>query len=97
MTARAKTPKVDKPFGQFYACSSEQPSHMTPDGPLWMRRKGQRVRFFDETGEQVGPEQRNVAPALCYAAWQGWIDPRDPATSAWLNAGIRAETRIRHD
>lgn len=88
--------KVDKPFGQFYACSPERPSHLSPDGPLWMRRKGQRVRFFDEAGQQVGPEHRNVAPALIYAAFQGWIDPRCPAISAMLNAGIRAENTRRH-
>lgn len=30
-----------------------------------------RCRFYDRD-EQVGPEQRNVAPALAYAMAQGW-------------------------
>jgi hypothetical protein len=37
-----------------------------------MYRKGQRVRFYDERGRQVGPEQSNVAPAVAYAQSQGW-------------------------
>lgn len=44
----------------------------TGDGrKLELRRKGQRCRFYDRS-EQVGPEQRNVAPALAYAMAQGW-------------------------
>jgi hypothetical protein len=43
-----------------------------------MRRKGQRVRFFDVRDRQVGPEQKNVAPALLYAAHMGWSDLTGP-------------------
>jgi len=35
-------------------------------------RKGQRVRFYTLGGEQVGPEQANVAPAVAYAMAHGW-------------------------
>ena len=58
-----------KPYG------GDGPSYNTPDGPVWMRRKGQRVRFFDAGGDQVGPEQSNVAPAAAYAMSQGWTSP----------------------
>ena len=77
-------------WGQAYGCDPE-PAYVTPDGPVWMHRKGQRVRFFDDHGIQVGDEHRNVAPAIVFAAFQGWIDPTDPMTSAILNAGIRAQ------
>lgn len=40
---------------------------------LWMFRRGQRVRWFTAGGVQVGPEQRNVVPAVCYANSQGWV------------------------
>lgn len=64
----------------------------TPDRRLVeMQRKGQRVRFFDtETGEQVGPEHRNVVPAMCAAAFAGWLDCNAPA---WLAAGMVREVR----
>ena len=51
--------------------------HLTRSGnhgePRWMRRRGQRVRWYDGDGAQVGPEQANVAPALAWAASQGWL------------------------
>jgi len=54
-----------------------------------MRRKGQRVRFFDvETGEQVGPEQSNVVPAVCAAAAAKWWDLEAPR---WMNLRMFAE------
>ena len=49
-----------------------EPAYLTPDGLVWMRRKGQRVRFYNAYGAQVGPEQDNVAPAVAYAHTQGW-------------------------
>ena len=49
----------------------DEPSYQTPDGPVWMFRRGQRVRFYDQDGGQVGPEQANVAPAVAYAQSQG--------------------------
>lgn len=57
------------PWGEPYGTN---PAYVTPDGPVWLRRKGQRTRFYDATGERVGPEQTNVAPAVCYAFAQGW-------------------------
>lgn len=48
------------------------PAYATPDGYVWMFRRGQRVRFYDEGAQQVGPEQANVAPAVAYAQNQGW-------------------------
>lgn len=44
----------------------------TPSGRVEARRKGQRVRFLDERGRQVGPEHKNVAPAFAWAEAQGW-------------------------
>ena len=55
---------------------------------MTMRRRAQKVRFFDEAGEQVGPEHANVVPAIIWATAQGWYDPTLPA---WLTAGARAE------
>jgi len=50
-----------------------QPAYSTPGGLVWMRRNGhRRVRFYNANGEQVGPEQENVAPAAAYAHSQGW-------------------------
>lgn len=51
--------------------------HLTRAGnhgePRWMQRRGQRVRWYDGDGAQVGPEQANVAPALAWAASRGWL------------------------
>jgi hypothetical protein len=44
-----------------------------PGTPLWMFRKGQRVRFYGPDGQQVGPEQANVAPAVAYAHSKRWL------------------------
>lgn len=58
-------------WGQPYG-SPTAPAYWTDEGPIWMFRKGQRVRFYDEDGGQVGPEQANVAPAVAYAHSRGW-------------------------
>lgn len=50
-------------------------AYLTPDGPVWMRRRGSRVRYYNADGIQVGPEQDNVAPAVGYAHSQGWGNP----------------------
>lgn len=56
------------------------------DGPHWvtdrgvlvtMFRNGQKVRFYDQEGNQVGPEQRNVAPAVAFALHYRWTDFHD--------------------
>jgi len=58
-------------WGERYSgpCSAYQP----PEGPVWMFRKGQRVRFYNDDGLQIGPEQFNVAPAVAYAISNGWL------------------------
>jgi hypothetical protein len=81
-------------FGELYGCGA-QPAYVTDDGvAVWMRRKGQRVRFFDAVGVQVGPEHRNVAPAVVWAAFHGWINPRHPELSAAVTLEVRANTRF---
>jgi hypothetical protein len=68
------------PWGEIYGGSSQ---YQTPKGGLrWMCRKGQRVRFYTSDGEQVGPEQSNVAPAIAWAQKQGWRDSRVGITGA---------------
>lgn len=46
----------------------------------WFRKR-QAVRFYTAAGKQVGPEQRNVAPAMCFALHYGWriiaVDPEE--------------------
>lgn len=46
----------------------------TPEGKILRAYRGRhnRVRFYDGNGRQVGPEQRNVAPAFAYAVAQQW-------------------------
>ena len=53
------------PWGRIYG-STDNPDFFTPDGPVNMFRKGQRVRFYNDKGEQIGPEQANIAPAVAY-------------------------------
>ncbi len=62
--------RVEPDFGKPYA---ESDPYVTPDGDeVFMYRKGQKVRFFDARGNQIGPEQSNVAPAVAYARSRGW-------------------------
>lgn len=44
-------------------------------------RKSQKVRFFDSAGEEHGPEQANVAPALAWAHHHSMlgVDDRNPS------------------
>lgn len=80
-----------KYFGEVYG-DPETPSYITDTGvEVWMWRKGQRVRFYTSDGLQVGPEHRNVAPAMCAAAAAGWIDPSNP----WLSLACCVEIRAR--
>jgi hypothetical protein len=73
-------------------------TYVTDDGATVTMERGRynRVRFYDEAGEQHGPEHSNVAPAVVYTAYHGWYDPTAPA---WLNAGciieVRADTRFK--
>jgi hypothetical protein len=65
------------------------PSYVIPDGrEVWMRRKRQAVRFYDAAGVQVGPEQTNVAPAVCYAITENWRRP-----DSWYRPKGRTATR----
>ncbi len=49
--------------------------YRTHDGQtVHMYRKRQRVRFYTDDGQQVGPELANVYPAICYAHGHGWWD-----------------------
>lgn len=77
----------------FYGCGPT-PAYVTSEAtarPVWMTRKGQKVRFVDATGEQVGPEQANVAPACCFAASEGWIDPTNPTLSIMCTLEVRGQ------
>lgn len=80
---------------KFYACGVERVAYVTsePAGArrVWMLRKGQKVRFYDAAGEQVGPEHANVVPACCWAAGQGWIDPSCPDLSVACTLEVRGQ------
>lgn len=50
-----------------------QPHYTRKGCPVVMFRKRQRVRWVSlRTGCQVGPEQSNVVPAICFAMHYGW-------------------------
>jgi hypothetical protein len=55
-----------------------------------MHRKRQAVRFYDAKGEQVGPEQTNVAPAVASAIDAGWHSPGMPR---WMEEQGQREIR----
>lgn len=77
-------------FGRIYGDPTE-PSFITDAGvPVWMWRKGQKVRFFTVEGVQVGPEHRNVYPAILSAFGAGWTDPR---ISPMMNFRCRIEVQ----
>lgn len=40
---------------------------------VWLFRKGQKCRWYDASGRQVGPEQTNVAPAIAFALHHRWV------------------------
>lgn len=81
-------------FGTIYG-DETTPAYVTTEGQeVWMWRKGQRVRFLTAGGDQVGPEQANVVPAICYAAYMGWIDPTAPNLSLATTREVRANTTI---
>ena len=68
-TPMTTTPMTTTTWGEPY---NFDPAYQTPDGPVWMYRKGRKVRYFDADGRQVGPEQENVAPAVAYAHSLNW-------------------------
>lgn len=72
--------RIEPNFGKPYGGNDP---YVTPDGDeVFMYRNGQKVRFFDVKGNQVGPEQSNVAPAVAYAQSRGWrsVQPWPSAT-----------------
>lgn len=78
------------PWGAQYGGN---PSYVTPRGrEVVMCRKRQAVRFYDRKGKQVGPEQRNVAPAVVYALYHRWMDP-DSHTPEWMQRAGHREVR----
>jgi hypothetical protein len=73
-------PNFGEPFG-----SREGPSYITGGGTeVWMYRCGEKVRFYDRSANQIGPEHSNVYPATVWVFQQGWYCPTSPQ---WLNAG----------
>jgi hypothetical protein len=75
------------------AWGKEWGRYRLPDGRIVSMQRGKRnrVRFFDvETGEQVGPEQSNVYPAMVFASYSGWWDID---ASAAMNLGMVREAR----
>jgi len=91
--ALSTEPDFGSPYGQ-------DPSYVLPDGrKVTMWRKGQKVRFYDTSGNQVGPEQANVAPAAAYAYSQGWRDPEMPPVDSpvireWAKVGVTDVDKI---
>lgn len=78
------------PWGQVYGGASQ---YHTPRGAIrWMCRRGQRVRFYTSGGEQVGPEQTNVALAVAWAIKQGWRDSTVGVTDASYLRGLGTES-----
>lgn len=74
-SAANSTSSFGKPYGAGPFGTGE-PSYTNGRGhEIWMYRKGQRVRFFDRHGKQVGPEQSNVAPATAWALSSGYYPP----------------------
>lgn len=79
-------------FGTLYALygAGEDPSYVNEvGGEVWMYRRGQKVKFFDRAGNQVGPEHANVLPATMWAFANGWANPSTPY---WLRDGYERET-----
>jgi predicted kinase len=77
-------------WGEIYAPRpGGVPDYFTDNGiAVWMFRRGQRVRFFDSAGNQVGPEQGNVAPAMAYATHEGWRAPPDVMPETTQRPGL---------
>lgn len=58
-------------WGEPYAKGT---GYITDDGRYVEIHRGKhnRTRFYDTDGNQVGPEQLNVAPAVAYAISMNW-------------------------
>ena len=69
--------------------SPDRPDFVTTEGvPVRMERKGQKTRFLDAAGNQVGPVHANFVPAIVWARAQKWTDPSLPD---WFNDACIAE------
>jgi hypothetical protein len=76
------------PFGTLHGPGGG-PSFITDrQVEVWMYQKGQRVRFFDRSANQVGHEHASVVSAQMWAYAQGWVSPTSPV---WLTAGFLRE------
>ncbi len=42
------------------------------EAPIFLWRRGQRCQWRTAAGEDIGPEQANVAPAIAWALSQGY-------------------------
>jgi hypothetical protein len=87
--------ETDPAWGEDYGCG--RVAYVVPETGVyvWMFRRGQRVRFYDTHGEQVGPEHKNVAPALYWAAANAWVDPFHPNLSLACTVEIRTQLADR--
>lgn len=67
--------KARRAYGEPYGSGTAY-QHGDTGQELEMRRKGQKVQFFDKnTSEKVGPEHSNVAPSAAYAQTNGYHSP----------------------
>jgi len=87
--------EIDPGWGEDYGMG--RVAYVVPSSGIcvWMFRKGQRVRFYDTNGWQVGPEHKNVAPALYWAASEAWIDPFHPNLSLACTVEVRTQLADR--
>lgn len=94
LPAETTAAPVDPGWGEDYGCG--QVAYVTPQGiAVWMYRKGQRVRFYDMRGKQVGPQHKNVYPATIYAAANAWVDPTSPNLSLACITEVRRQNAER--
>lgn len=81
------------PWGKPYGPG---PHYVMRDGKeVTMYRKGQKVRFYDQRGNQVGPEQANVAPAVAYAHSQSWRSLTLPSKLGGAKPNPDLSARVR--
>lgn len=58
--------------GKGWAIYGSPIGHVRDNARIVLWRKGQKCRWMTPAGEQVGPEQKNVAPALVWADVNGF-------------------------
>lgn len=90
LSAEVPIAPVDPGWGEDYLHG--RVAYISTDGiAVWMRRKGQRVRFYDARGVQRGPEHGNVYSATIWAAANSWIDPDSPSISLACILEVRGQ------